>query len=233
MSQNQTITGRLLKGDDITILSDGKNNLLLKNYKIGHIFSEIGLENYNLFCNISLMEIDEADENIKGFLLKSLEEFFKVFTNCQHVKYHDFLQDYLIFFNDIDFVRVGVSDISSLFEIFRTVYCVPKKEGKYDNIVVKNERQKEMLDKFKAFDKKIQESKKNYVTLDSLVESVSVKHPSYNLLNIWDLTVYQLMKTYERIMQVDKYNHIMLGIYTGNIDSKEVKDEEINWSIKK
>jgi len=48
--------------------------------------------------------------------------------------------------------------------------------------------------------------KEDVVLLDDIISSVAARHPSLNLLNIWDLTVYQLYDQYHRLRTIDDYN---------------------------
>ena len=75
-----------------------------------------------------------------------------------------------------------------------------------------SQKAKEIYEKIKANRKKVMSDKptkpdKN-MELSNLISAISSRHPTYNLLNIWDLTIYQFYDQFQRIcvqVQVDVY----------------------------
>lgn len=226
---NPNLLGKLLCGDDLTIYSKDGYELKLLNHNLRYIFSNVGLEFYNIFSNLSTTELDRVEDN-KSFS-ELVKIFLSIFTNAYKIEYKETLNDYQVYFDESNFTMINQQLLSHIFYLFRKMYYVPDKEdGKYDKMIAKDDKFKDILEEFKEFDAQVSKSKTHIVTIDSIVESIAVKHNSYNLINIWDLTIYQLMRSYYRINAVDNYSNVMLGIYTGNIDSEKIKHDEINWS---
>ncbi len=64
-------------------------------------------------------------------------------------------------------------------------------------------------------------SRKTATNLQSIVSGIAWKSGSINLLNITDLTIYQIYDGYYRLHTIDDCNHTFTGIYSGAIDSKK------------
>lgn len=224
---NPNLTGKLLHGDDLVLYSNKEYELKLLNHDIGYIFSDIGLELYNVFGNISTIELDEVDDMVS--LSELVKGFLSIFTNAYKIEFIKQLNDYQVYFDESNFTMVNQQMLSHIFYLFRKMYCIPDKEDSKSATEEMSDQQKKMLEQIKSFQKKVEN--KHITTFDSIVETISVKHNSYNLLNIWSLKVYQLMQTYQRLNVIDNYNNIMLGIYTGNVDSEKIDLNTINyWS---
>lgn len=224
---NQDITGNLLRGNDLTLCTnDNGNELLLKNHTIDFIVSSIGFDLYNMFCNISNIELDliEKDSSISEIV----SVFLTVFTNCDTVKYNSQLHDFQVFFDDVNYIMIDKERLSYIFFLFRQMYFVPESEKVEKEQMT--EKQRKMFEQINDFKNKAKKDVE--ITIESIIESITVKHNSYNLFNIWDLKVYQLMRTYCRINHIDSYENTLFGIYTGNVDSEKISFEKINWSIR-
>jgi hypothetical protein len=72
--------------------------------------------------------------------------------------------------------------------------------------------------------------KKQNVNLHSIVSGLAWKSNSLNILNIINLTIYQIYDGYYRMENIDHYNGILTGIYTGNIDSSKIKLQDSAWT---
>jgi hypothetical protein len=70
--------------------------------------------------------------------------------------------------------------------------------------------------------------KKPVNNLHSLVSALAWKH-DLSVLN-GKLTIYQFYDGYFRLENIDHYNNIMTGIFSGNIDSKKMKINENSWT---
>lgn len=51
----------------------------------------------------------------------------------------------------------------------------------------------------------------------------------YDHHTVWGLTIYQFMDSVKRIQKRDNSQHILTGIYTGNIDGKKIPENSYNW----
>ncbi|WP_405169298.1 hypothetical protein [Paenibacillus sp. FSL H3-0286] len=69
--------------------------------------------------------------------------------------------------------------------------------------------------------------KKPVSNFHSLVSSLAWKHDLRILEG--NLSIYQFYDGYYRLENINHYNNIMTGIYSGNIDSTKIKIQENNW----
>lgn len=85
------------------------------------------------------------------------------------------------------------------------VCCInDKEEENVNEMKFKNALAKKLYEKMQKAAKKQQEEKKGSVdfTLPNIISSVSNKHPTINPINVWELTVFQLLDSFNR-MQIN------------------------------
>jgi hypothetical protein len=71
---------------------------------------------------------------------------------------------------------------------------------------------------------------KETMNLHSIINGLAWKSPSINLLNIFDLTVYQLYQGFYTTDNIDNYHHTLTGIYAGTVDGKNIKLSDLHWA---
>jgi len=90
-------------------------------------------------------------------------------------------------------------------QILRWQNCV--KENRQIEEKYADDRARQLAEKFKKYREKFKSKKdENAITLKNMISGISARHPSINLLNIWDLTLYQLYDQLSRLNLVDNYN---------------------------
>lgn len=62
--------------------------------------------------------------------------------------------------------------------------------------------------------------------ISSLVNSSGFK---YDYETVWKLPIYVFIDSVKRIQKIKNYNSLMQGIYSGNIDSKGLSKDDLNW----
>jgi hypothetical protein len=66
--------------------------------------------------------------------------------------------------------------------------------------------------------------------LPSLISAmVNSEQFKYNYNTVWNLNIYQFMDAVRRIQKIKNAEQIIQGIYSGNIDSKKISKESLNW----
>lgn len=66
-----------------------------------------------------------------------------------------------------------------------------------------------------------------------LVALINTEQFKYNFETVQDLTIYQFNECVSQIINKVDYDNRMIGIYTGNLDSKKVNPDELNWLVHK
>lgn len=62
--------------------------------------------------------------------------------------------------------------------------------------------------------------------ISSLVNCAEFK---YDHTTVWNLHLYQFMDSVSRIQKIKNFDHIMQGIYTGNINPQKLSSDSLNW----
>lgn len=78
-----------------------------------------------------------------------------------------------------------------------------EKPKKFKNKLAKNLYEK--MKKAAARERKLKNIDKNFY-IPNLISAVATRHPSLNLTNIWELTIYQLIDTFQRLQMNDAYD---------------------------
>lgn len=214
---------KLLSGEPIFIETVGYiNQPTLKKIK------DIGLSRYYKF----ILLITNLPESIKDY-----NELFEIIC-----KYHDIRNEFI---NACSFFIVEKPNYYSDYESFAIgldgyyiskdnyldfVNVIKKINGlkitENENETYADDKAKQIAERMKqGREKREKISKDEGITLDNIISSVASKHPSYNLFNIWDLTVYQLYDQYKRLNMIDQY-HVHTSAMVQGAEIKDLK----HWS---
>lgn len=81
------------------------------------------------------------------------------------------------------------------------ICCIADKDEDIDDSQFKNELAKKLYYKMLKAAKKEREEKKTDInfTLPNIISSVSNKHPSINPIDVWELTIFQLLDSFNRV----------------------------------
>lgn len=103
---------------------------------------------------------------------------------------------------DTDNIRgvIAKENLPQVLDLIQQICCVYEKEEDIDNMKFKNSLARRLHEKMLKANKKNSENKKADINLSlpNIISSVSNKHPSLNPINIWDLTVFQLLDAFNR-----------------------------------
>lgn len=94
-----------------------------------------------------------------------------------------------------------------------------------------NDAAREFLRKKEEAMKKFPKKKDSH--LFHYISSLAWKSNSINILNVFDMNIYQLYDSFPYIDRIDNYHFTMTGVYTGNISSKDIKMSDIHWTSQK
>jgi len=222
-------TEKLIVKSVLAIGKDVKvNGMTLKNYKLKELFGdEIGIVRYFDIISILDSKIDDLFETEKT---KEVIIFLNTITNGKWI----FSKKDECYISSSEFEKdtvIGLNKkmLKDIFDILKLMYCrdtIPKDSEK-DNI---SEEMKNILKEFEAAESQINESKGCMVTILSIIEAVSSKHPSINLLNVWECTLYQLMTSYKYLIKIDRENRVIQAMQSGTINSKDIDLEMLYWA---
>lgn len=99
---------------------------------------------------------------------------------------------------------IGKQEFDLVAGVIRQICCIGKEEDTVDDMKFKNEFQKKLyMDYLKTKAEEEAKHKKtvkdNKMVLPNIISAVASKHSSLNYTNIWKLTIFQLLDTFERL----------------------------------
>lgn len=132
-----------------------------------------------------------------------------------------------------DPLRIDKSNYDDVMKAISKVYHIQKHDPykKYGNYDEADDETKKVIDEL--IEEESNEIKEHTITFSSILESVACNSESgLNVLNVKNVTVYQLFRCFYRIEQVYTYKNTMTALYSGCIDGNKINSEDINWARK-
>lgn len=229
----------------IPIQLDDSKKVYIHNFSLGYVFDDetMGYDKYMTMCSIPSYankpvpeDWSEAEkEKLNNEIIFAYAVFLKTFVKCDEIQYDRLSKEFRLSLGD-DKIRLSDSDMKKIFSEFKIIYCIGNSEENvpWKNAKPRNKEDEEFLAIMRAAKMKIDEKKNGKFTIDSIAMGVATKHYSYNLFNIWDLTMWQLMETHSKMYENDNSYFTKIGIYTGSIDTKKnkINPSELSWSTR-
>jgi len=231
-----------LMGDDIVL----KGICTLNAKKIKEI-SKIGFDKYNFYLSNLCITSDDIYELFQwNDEFKDIEPYDFIIANLMNNDdFRSKILEGLSFFigkevsietktdNTIEFLIDDNSSISKknfnfFIDVLKRQNCMTS-EGK-KKMTPKNEAQRKMFIKLKEHRHKHNSANQNDMT--DIISSVCAKHPSINMFNVGDLSMYQLIDQYKRLNLIDEYfiniNSLMHGASGDNVKIKHWSSKQSN-----
>lgn len=104
-------------------------------------------------------------------------------------------------------VRGIITDESlpEIFELIQQLCCIYDSKEDDKEIKFKNNLAKKLFEKMNKAEQNKKKSDGN-LTIPNIISAVCNKHPSLNYTNIWDLTVFQLLDSFDRMRKNSMYD---------------------------
>jgi len=246
----EDIKGSLLYGEDIEY-----EGILIRNYKLKEIFSKrngLGLDKYNYLISLAILEVKDILKDSKIDNIKDLKMYDIICTDFEFNRWFiEFLNTFtyleweyvvikeFVAYEDNDInkkrFRMNKAKFDGFMEIMKQIYSVGrnKSKSKFDPSKAVDEETRKIVEELAEAERIARsKKKKGNVTLSSIINQLSAKENSYSLLNIWDLTVYQVMMQYYGTEQNENYEYILDSVYHGVFDLKKsgTNLESIFWA---
>lgn len=239
---SENVQLQLLRGSDIMIDSEIK----IKSYTINQIIDEIGIDKYNRYVGyIANSPYDMRAILYENGLLYTNTTHWQIFLSFYSSILTSDIRDAIMSLLSIDLFeyfphedkgeislvslsgnKIDEMKFNYIVSVVREINGYPdiSKEPKFGNetsLVYEIERHIRRLKRGRKLN--------GDVNLKSIISSLAWEEGSLGLKNIWDLTLYQLYDGLNRKIKKDKYDNLMLGVYTGNIKYESVDFNKENW----
>lgn len=210
--------------------------------KIGDI-SKMGQNEFNLMLTYLLLDDKkiEVSEDIfvsplDYMILSNLENgadgkrFERYLEMITHEKIHTSSEGFF-YFGDISENRKFDSDsLVVLKEIIKKQYFLNDDESSKSKSTPANDKARELIERLENYKKQIKkENSEKGMELSDIVSVVASYAPNINIINVCDLTVYQIYHLYIRLINKDTYDSQFQLLCQG-ADPKELKLE--HWANK-
>lgn len=153
---------------------------------------------------ITVYSLIEADEQIRKIYV-DIFNFFFVETVIYQEGFFILLKNDVTNLDEVkkEQVRGAVAkdNFHKVISLLQQICCIYNEEESLDDIEFKSDFVRKKYEKMLKAKKKAQENKKADINLSipNIISSISNMHPSLNYLNIWDLTVFQLLDAFNRL----------------------------------
>ena len=161
--------------------------------------------------NITLYSIVLGDEQLTESFLEVFNFFFEE-TVIFRDEYFILLKKGINDDSDItseDDIRGVISEniFLQILNLIQQVCHIEDKEEDIEEVKFKNDIARKIYEKIQKAAKKQEKKKSGDInfTLPNIISSVSNNHPTINPINVWDLTIFQLLDSFNRIQASSMY----------------------------
>lgn len=169
--------------------------------------------------NITLYDVILKNEKARGVYIEIFNFFF-----VEHVIFKDGL--FILLNEDIEEELIQAENVCGvihentfpeILSILQQICCIYSKEESIETLPFKNKLAKALYEQILKAQKKERAERKanNDLTIANIISSVCVQHPSLNYSNIWNITIFQLMDTFNKlqITSVHKIDSIRVAVW--------------------
>lgn len=160
-----------------------------------------------------IFDILQDDEKVRVLYIEMLNFFFQetiIYREGYLLVIKEDVEDFeinKITTNDIRGV-ISKESLPQIFSIIEQICGIYNEEDDIDNMKFRNEFQKQYILKMLKAQKKNESKKKADInfSVPNIISALTCIHPSINYTNVWDMTIFQLYDTFNRIQQNKMYD---------------------------
>lgn len=160
---------------------------------------------------ITIYDIIEKDKQIRNTYVE-IFNFFFVETVTYQEGFFILFKENNVNLDDLEEhqIRGLISReiFSQVIDLLQQICCIHNDEESLDDMRFKNNLARKLMEKMLKAKKKEQETKKLdlNLTIPNIISSVANRHPSLNYVNIWNLTIFQLLDAFSRMQTNTMYD---------------------------
>lgn len=222
---------------------------------VGDIYSpllndiiELGFSKYNEFLTCLLVDNsiikrktdNEKDETVDTFsVILSLmihdQSFYEKFKNALELTFREKVsfghtdEEAFFYVGDLSKQRFITDKNIELIQAIVRIANQVKTQNVEEEYNPADEQTRKIIEEMLARRKK-KPKPKSTMNMHSIISGLASKSNSINHFNIGGLSVYQLYDSFHRLEVIENYHYTMVGIYTGNVDSKKINYNKMHWS---
>lgn len=204
---------------------------------------DIGEKKYNQYLSVLLFD----KKNIDGDDLEDVDSFDLLCAYCYHdesfretffsaLKFmfneipqmsHDDESVFFYFGDILDNWTLNKSNFLKFQELVRISNNISAtKEEDYNPA---NERARKFIEKIKR-NKSNKPKTKETINLASIIDGLSWRSNGISILDIFELTIFQLYRAFFTTEKIDNYQFTLQGVYAGTVDGKKINYQNIHWA---
>jgi hypothetical protein len=165
------------------------------------------------------------DRNFSVGFIKALEFLFRENVSFGYTDSEAFF--YLGGIEDKRYItKNNIELIQAVVRVANQVKVADEEEEQYNPA---DEQARKIIEEMLAR-RKNKPKPKPTMNLHSIISGLASKSSSINHLNVGDLSIYQLYDNFYRLEVIENYHYTLVGIYTGNVDSKKINFKNIHWT---
>jgi len=160
-----------------------------------------------------------------GMLLNTYyPAIFSIFEYMTGLTEPRITKDAVLFFKDGVVVQITEGVYSEISDYLKMVTNYENKES----VSFIDDYAMEMFIEAEKEDIEFANESKTNTTMDDLISAL-VLETSYTFDTVFSMYLYQFNKLIRKMIKKTDYNNLMVGIYTGNIDSKKIGKDKLDW----
>lgn len=181
--------------------------------------------NLEILMVYSYQNIEFREKVLKSLKLFLGNEFFissEGFFYCRNLisdNYGLFVYKYLV---------IDKEPFEDFQHVLKCANHIEIKKEEEEDIIPGNERARKFMEKLRLSKQNIK--KPETMNLHSIISGVAWKSNNTNIIDIFDLTIYQLYDAYHRLENIDNYHYTLSGLYAGTVDGKKINLSKITWT---
>lgn len=231
---------KLLKGSEINI-----EGLKIKPHTLHEIVDEYGLDRYYKVIGFTVLQKKDVNEYIRldsevydkttvfqmllanEMLAQYLIDFFKFILRFEDIYYIGDFFSIMVNYKE-KYVVINKDNIDRILDKIFMAYCISLPREEKEDFKPANEAARRLMEQIKKNRAKAPKKKANF-DLSSIISGMSWKCSNISILNIWDLTLYQLYDGFYRLDVIDNYDKTLSSVYHGMMDATKVDFKNKNW----
>jgi hypothetical protein len=184
---------------------------------------------------VQLYDMGIDYENISDFDLflityqnYKIEDTSILFGNLDFSKFvlkQNAINDELVLFNEEEKIIIDKVIFIVITDFIRSINFFKRNLDKAGNAHTKEyliEKERRKLQR--------QKNKPYVSTLVRLISAmINSENFKYRYDDVWNLPIYVLNDSIRRIQKIKNYEHLMFGVYTGNVSMKNISEENLDW----